>query len=66
MREALMGMIDFPYIYAWGPRGNLPGAMSRKGERCRVLARGGMNSALIEFEDEYIAVVSRNAIRRAK
>jgi hypothetical protein len=53
------------YIYVWGPRGNMPGAMSRKGERCRVLARGLMNSALVEFEsDGYLAVVSRNALRR--
>lgn len=54
------------YIYSWGPRGNLPGAMSRKGERCHVLARGGMNSALVEFEDGYLAVVSRNALRTCK
>lgn len=56
----------FPLIYAWGPRGNMAGAMSRKGERCRVLARGSMNSALIEFEDGYLAVVSRNALRRPR
>ena len=53
------------YIYAWGPRGNMPGAMSRKGQTCKVLARGAMNSALVEFEpDGYLAVVSRNALRR--
>ncbi len=46
------------YLYAWGPRGNLPGAMSRK-----VLIRGGRNSALVEFGDGYQAVVSRNALR---
>jgi hypothetical protein len=59
-------MPDFPYIYSWVPRGNMPGAMSRKGERCRVLARGGMNSALIEFEDGYWAVIGRSALRKAK
>jgi hypothetical protein len=54
------------YVYSWGPRGNLPGAMDRKGQRCRVLARSAMNSALVEFEDGYQAVVSRNALRRDK
>ena len=51
------------YVYSWGPRGNMAGAMSRKGQRCRILARGSMNSALVEFEDGYWAVVSRNALR---
>lgn len=50
-------------MYAWGPR--LMG-FSRKGQPCRVLVRGKMNSALIEFEDGFRAVVSRNALRRAK
>lgn len=42
----------------------MPGAMSRKGQRCKLLVRGGMNSALVEFEDGYLAVVSRNALRK--
>ena len=54
------------HVYAWGPRGNMPGAMSRKNERCRLLARGAMNSALIIFGDGYLAVVSRNALRRIR
>jgi hypothetical protein len=45
------------HIYCWGPRGNMPGAMSRKGEKCRLLARGAMNSALVEFADGYLAVI---------
>jgi hypothetical protein len=53
-------------VYGWGPRGNLPGAMSRKGQRCRVICRGAMNSALVEFEDGYQAVISRSALRRSK
>jgi hypothetical protein len=52
----------FPYRYAWGPRGLR--TLDRKGQPCRVLARGKMNSALIEFEDRFRAVVSRNALRR--
>jgi hypothetical protein len=53
------------HIYAWGPRGNLHDAMDRKGQCCKIIARGTMNSALIEFHDGYLAVVSRNALRRS-
>lgn len=55
------------YRYAWGPRLVVPGlpVLDRKGELCRVIARGRMNSALIEFvSDGYRAVISRNALRR--
>lgn len=39
----------------------------RKGERCKVLVRGGMNSAMVEFErDGFRAVISRNALRKDK
>ena len=48
----------FPYIYFWN-------RMGRKGQRCRVLVRGRMNSCLVEFEDGYQAVTSRNALRKA-
>ena len=36
----------------------------RKGEPCRVICRGRMNSALIEFADGYRTVTSRNGLRR--
>lgn len=36
----------------------------RKGQRCRLIARGAMNSAVIEFEDGVRHVVSRNAFRK--
>jgi hypothetical protein len=49
--------------YYWSPR--LMG-FSRKGQLCRLLVRGAMNSALIEFEDGFLAVVSRNALRRIR
>jgi len=64
--------MDYPYIYSWGPRGHLAGAMNRKGQRCRIVApppgkKAGMNSALIEFaEDKFLALISRNALRRLK
>lgn len=60
-------MPDLTYIYSWGPRFRVPGlsVLDRKGQRCRVLVRGRLNSALVEFEGGYQAVVSRNALRRA-
>ena len=47
----------WPYRYAWN-------RMGRKGQHCRVLVRGRMNSCLVEFEDGFRAVTSRNAIRK--
>jgi hypothetical protein len=63
----------YPYVYryVWGPRikrwpkGSALKQLDRKGARCQVIARGAMNSALIEFEDGARAIVSRNALRRA-
>ena len=54
------------YRYIWGPRGNLPGAPNWKGQLCRLLVRGGMNSALVESESGVLAVISRNALRKVK
>ena len=50
---------DFPYIYRWDRQG-------RKGEPCKVTARGTMNSCLVVFADRFAMVTSRNAIRKAK
>jgi len=47
------------YVYRWN-------RMNRKGQRCRVLARGKMNSCLVIFDDGYLAVTSRNALRKEK
>jgi len=38
----------------------------RFGQPCKVLARGRMNSILIEFEDGYQLVTSRWSVRRLK
>jgi hypothetical protein len=57
-------MSDFPYYYAWGPSPMRP--LDRKGQPCRVLCRGKMNSALIVFEDGFKVVTSRNALRKRK
>lgn len=37
----------FPYRYDWGMQ--YPRTLDRKGQECRVLVRGGRNSALVEF-----------------
>lgn len=56
------------YRFSWhtGPgttRPGIPGA-DRIGTECILLARGTMNSALIEFLDGTRVVTSRNALRR--
>lgn len=65
-------MADFPYVWFWRQkpgwdRGTPPRVFDRgrKGERCRVVCRGTMNSALLEFEDGFRTVTSRNGLRRA-
>ena len=50
-----------PYTHVWFWKKNLP---ERKGQPCRILARGKMNSILIEFEDGIKHVVSRYAVRK--
>lgn len=50
---------EYPYIYRWN-------RMERKGQFCRVIARGKMNSCQVEFEDGFQAITSRNALRKRK
>lgn len=51
-------------LYRWYWKAKLP---DRRGEVFRVIARGTMNSALIEFvRDGWRCVTSRNALRRIK
>ena len=47
--------------HTWFWRAVLP---DRKGEPCRVLARGRMNSILVEFGDGFRVITSRYAVRR--
>jgi hypothetical protein len=47
------------YIFRWDRHG-------RKGEACKILARGTMNSCLVQFEDGYTMVTSRNALRTSR
>lgn len=51
---------EYRYVYFWN-------RMGRKGQACAVLVRAkSMNSCLIQFEDGFTAVTSRNALRRRK
>lgn len=54
----------FGYRWAWCQSAHRVFDRCRKGEPCAVVARGAMNSALVEFEDGYRAVTSRNGLRR--
>ena len=51
--------MEFPYVYRWDRQG-------RKGKPCKLICRGTMNSCLLEFEDGYQMVTSRNAIMKRK
>ena len=51
------------FNYKWFWKSKLP---ERKNQRCRVLARGKMNSILVEFEDGYKVITSRYAVRLIK
>jgi hypothetical protein len=51
----------YPYIWYW--RRRLP---ERKGQRCKITARGAMNSIRVEFPDGFAVITSRFAVRKAK
>lgn len=69
-----MSELAFPYTWSWrwrtwdlGVRVRVPwfgDGVDRKGLRCRVVARGSMNSALVEFEDGWRVVTSRGGLRK--
>jgi hypothetical protein len=52
---------DYDHMWFWRAR-----LGERKGHRCRVVARGRMNSVLVEFVDGYKVITSRYAVRRRK
>lgn len=69
-------MTDYPHVWTWSWRTpTYPGVtarvpwfadgVDRAGQRCRVVVRGSMNTALIEFADGWRVVTSRGGIRRA-
>jgi hypothetical protein len=54
-------MTQYTHIWYW--RARLP---ERKGQRCRIVAVGRLNSALVEFADGYRVITNRRAVRRIK
>lgn len=56
---------EWPYRYSWAKtkQGPIDGG-SRKGQPCRVTARGKLNSCRVEFQDGFVMITSRNAIRK--
>lgn len=55
-------LVAVSWIYVWRIRTRLP---ERKGERCRMIARGKLNSCLVEFPDGTRVVTSRWSLRKA-
>ena len=53
----------YDYIYVWG---NNAKRRTLKGRRCRIVARGTMNSIEVEFENGKREIISGNAIRKKK
>lgn len=67
--------VERPFVYVWAwsqpsladfwkKRTSGYFDRDRKGEKCRILARGTKNSVLLEFEDGYKVVTSRHGLRR--
>ncbi|MGW8324052.1 MAG: hypothetical protein ACWGNI_00020 [Desulfobacterales bacterium] len=54
-------MNEYKYIYSWG---NNEKRATMKGRKCRVVARGTLNSRMIEFENGQREIVSGNALRK--
>lgn len=53
--------MDESFDHRWWWRARLP---ERKGQPCRVLARGAMNTICVEFADGFRVYTSRHAVRR--
>ena len=72
-------MVTYPYVWVWRQRDGATfhpawrgikvpwfgDGVDRSGQRCRVVCRGPMNSALIEFDDGYRVVTSRGGLRKS-
>jgi hypothetical protein len=53
----------YKYYYAWKNNSKRETMYKRA---CRVIARGAMNSCMVEFEDGQREIVSRNAVKVRK
>lgn len=56
---AASNVAAFPYTWYWRRR-----HAERKGQPCRVVCRGTMNSILVEFPDGFRTITSRWAVRK--
>jgi len=57
--------MSFDQVWYW--KKSALRTIDRKGQRCRVLVRGAMNSVLVEFEsDGFKVVTSKWAVRKAR
>jgi hypothetical protein len=54
-----MNETGYPYVYRWNRQG-------RKNQRCRVTARGKLNSIEVEFADGFTMISSRNSVIKAR
>lgn len=61
--DYLHRVTTYTHYYSWG---NNEKRATLKGRKMRVIARGTMNSALVEFENGQREIISRNAIRKLK
>lgn len=53
--------MEFDHVWFWKTK-----LFSRRGQPCRVLARGAMNSILVEFKDGYRVITGRYAVRQTR
>jgi hypothetical protein len=58
MGRAAPSKTKYPYRWHWRKR-----LGERKGQECRVLAKGTMNTVMVEFPDGHQVITSRNAVR---
>lgn len=59
----MVGSGPFTHVYHWG---NNPVRKMWKGMKCRIVARGSMNSVAVEFEDGGLLNTSIRALRKIK
>lgn len=55
--------MDETFLYVWSWKKRLP---ERKGQRCRLLAAGALNSVALAFDNGFRVITDRRGIRRIK
>lgn len=54
---------SYPLVWHWKTK---PIGRPCRGERCRIVASGRLNSVLVEFQDGWRVLTSRYAVRRPR